>query len=150
MFRGSFVHLIDAKGRVSIPARYREVVVSSGRSELVVTRCPKSPPPRLEAYPIGAWEKLDEQLQNRAGRFDGDVMLFEDFFVGNAQSCEIDSQGRILIPTALREWAGLEKEIVFSGARDRFRIWNREAWEQEQQVAALKIQSDEFLSKLNL
>ncbi len=150
MFRGSFVHLIDAKGRVSIPARYREVVVSSGRSELVVTRCPNSPPPRLEAYPVGVWEKLDEQLQNRAGRFDPHMMRFEDFFVGNAQSCEIDAQGRILIPTALREWAGLEKEVVFSGARDRFRIWNPEAWEQEQQVAALKIQSGELLSKLNL
>jgi MraZ protein len=150
VFRGSFVHLIDAKGRVSIPARYREVVVSSGRSELVVTRCPNSPPSRLEAYPVGVWEKLDEQLQNRAGRFDPDMMRFEDFFVGNAQSCEIDSQGRILIPTALREWAGLEKEVVFSGARDRFRIWTRESWEQEQQVAALKIQSGELLSKLNL
>ena len=123
--------------------------MASGRSEIVVTRCPMSPPPRLEAYPIGAWEKLDDRLRERA-RFDTDVMLFEDFFIGNAQSCEIDSQGRILIPTALREWAALDKEVVFSGARDRFRIWNREAWEQEQQVALLKIQSDGFLSKLNL
>ena len=109
-----------------------------------------NPPPRLEAYPIVAWEKLDERLRDHNKRFNPEFMRFEDFFIGNAQSCEIDSQGRILIPTALREWAQLEKEIVFSGARDRFRIWNREAWEQEQQVAQLKAQSDEFWSKLNL
>jgi MraZ protein len=149
VLRGSFVHTIDAKGRVSIPVRYREVVVSSGRSELVVTRCLMNPPPRLEAYPIAAWEKLDERLREHT-RFNPDFMRFEDFFIGNAQSCEIDSQGRILIPTALREWAQLEKEVVFSGARDHFLIWNREAWEKEQQVAQLKIQSDEFLIKLNL
>lgn len=149
MFRGSFAHSIDAKGRVSIPARYRDFLISTGRSEIVVTRCPLNPPPRLEAYSIGAWEQLEQRLM-QLNRFDRDVMLFEDFFIGNAQFCEVDSQGRVLIPTALREWAGLSKDVIFSGARDRFRIWSRESWDQEQNVALLKIQSDGFLNKLNL
>jgi MraZ protein len=140
---------MDAKGRVSIPARFRDFLVSSGRSEIVVTRCPLTPPARLEAYSITAWEELERRLMS-LGRFDRDVITFEDFFIGNAQFCEIDPQGRILIPPALREWAGLTKDVIFSGARDRFRIWSREGWEQEQAHALTKIQSDGFLAKLNL
>lgn len=149
MFRGSFEHVIDAKGRVSIPARFREVIVASGRSEIVLTCCPDAPPARLEAYPIQAWERFEQQSRERLNPFDRSVMLFEDFFIGNAQHCEIDAQGRILVPASLRDFATLEKDVVFTGALDKFRIWNRDAWQAQQSAAMVKIQSGELLAKLS-
>jgi MraZ protein len=147
-FRGSFEHLIDQKGRVSVPIRFREIVQASGRSEIIVTKCPHNPPPRLEAYPLPQWERFQEAFL-KLNRFDRDVMRLDDFYNGNAHVCEIDAQGRILLPPPLRDWAGITKEVWFSGAADRFRLWSREAWQQQQQDAEAAFKTTpEFLGKL--
>jgi MraZ protein len=150
VFRGSFEHLIDQKGRVSVPARFREIIQATGKAQVVITKCPLNPPPRLEAYPLPAWERFEEEF-SRLNRFDPAVIHLEDFYNGNAQVCEIDNQGRILVPPTLREWAGLRKEIVLSGARDKFRVWSRDSWQQSQgdAQAAFKA-SPEMLARLNL
>lgn len=140
---------MDQKGRVSIPARFREQALASGSPILVLTRFTSSSTRCLDAYPIAAWERFEEEFQ-RQKRFDRAVILFENLYLGNAQPCEIDAQGRILIPPALREWSRLEKEIVFSGARDKFRIWDRAAWNQIQLEAETALHDPAFLEKLNL
>ncbi|MEA2626658.1 MAG: transcriptional regulator MraZ [Candidatus Binatota bacterium] len=144
MFRGTFEHLIDAKGRISIPARFRELVQASGRAEVVITRSPINPPPCLEAYPIEEWRRFEEEYLARNGfqrRFDRVVKQFEDLYFGNAHTCEIDTQGRILVPPALRDWAGLSKDVVFSGALDRFRLWSKDAWSASQTQAEAEFQN---------
>lgn len=149
VFRGSFEHVIDQKGRVSVPARFREQVLASGSPTLVVTRFAVTATRCLDVYPVAAWERFEEDFQ-RQRRFDRNVILFENFYLGNAQPCEIDAQGRILIPPALREWCRLEKQVMFSGARDKFRIWDRAAWDQNQAEAESALHDPEFLEKLNL
>ena len=149
MFRGSFEHVIDQKGRVSIPARFREQILASGSPVLVLTRFTSRSIRCLDAYPIAAWERLEDDFQ-RLKRFDPSVIVIENFYLGNAQPCDIDAQGRILIPPGHREWGRLDKEIVFSGARDKFRIWDRAAWNHMQTEAETALHDPAILEKLNL
>ena len=87
----------------------------------------------------------------KLNRFDPTVHKLENFFLGSAHSCEIDNQGRILVPAALRVWAGLTKEVMFVGASDKFRIWDLRAWEQSLADAEAAFKTDPAaLSRLNL
>lgn len=149
MFRGSFEHLIDQKGRVSIPSRFREIVLSSGSPQIFITRFSLDSTRCLDGYPVAEWDRFEERFQ-KLPHFDRNVILFENLYIGNAQSCEIDSQGRILIPPSLREWAGLAKHVTFSGAGQIFRLWDRQAWNQIQAEAEAALRNSDFLSKLNL
>jgi MraZ protein len=149
VFRGSFEHLIDQKGRVSVPSRFREIVLSSGSPQVFLTRFSLDSARCLDAYPISEWDRFEEQFQ-RLKHFDRNVILFENFYIGNAQGCEIDSQGRILVPPSLRQWAGLSKDVVFSGAGHKFRLWDRNAWDQVQAEAEVALRDTDFLNKLNL
>lgn len=150
MFYGKFQHLIDQKGRVSVPAPFREIIQISGRSDLMLARCPVGPPPLLEGYTISGWQELEEKLL-KLPKFSPMVLKLESFFFGTAHHCDIDNQGRILIPPPLREWSGLAKEVVFSGAVGRFRICDVAVWEQTQSEAEAAFRADpEFFSKLNL
>ncbi len=150
MFYGKFHHLIDPKGRVSVPAPFREIIQVSGRSDLMLARCPVGPPPLLEGYTFSGWQELEEKIL-KLPKFSPMVLKLENFFFGTAHRCEVDNQGRILIPPALREWAALGKDVVFSGAVSRFRICDVAAWEQSQGEAEAAFKADpEFFSKLNL
>lgn len=149
MFRGSFEHLIDQKGRVSVPSRFREIVLSSGNSQIFITRFSLDSTRCLDSYPVAEWDRFEEQFQ-KLRHFDRNVILFENFYIGNAQPCEIDSQGRILVPPSLRQWAGLTKDVVFSGAGHKFRLWDRTAWDQVQAEAEAALRDGDFLAKLNL
>ncbi|MGH7822946.1 MAG: division/cell wall cluster transcriptional repressor MraZ [Candidatus Binatia bacterium] len=149
MFRGSFDHVIDQKGRVSVPARFRELILASGSNQIFITRFLIDSSRCLDAYPAAAWERFEEEFKKQK-RFDRSVILFENFYQGNAQVCEVDAQGRILIPPSLREWAHITKEVVFSGARDKFRIWDRSAWSHTQTEAEAALHTPEFLSKIDL
>jgi MraZ protein len=149
VFQGSFEHVIDQKGRVSIPARFRELILATGNPRIVVTCFRVNSSRCLDAYPAPAWDRFEEEFQ-RQKRFDRNVILFENLYLGNAQPCEIDNQGRILVPPALRNWARLGKRVVLSGARDKFRIWDHDAWTQIQQEAEEALDDPEFLARLNL
>jgi MraZ protein len=150
VFSGNYHHLIDPKGRVSVPSTFRDLVQLSGTSAIFLTPHPLSPPRFLEAYPVPTWLEFKEKLL-KLNRFDPIVVKLEHLFIGSAHRCDIDSQGRILIPGKLREWASLSKDVVFSGAADRFRLFDREAWEQarDDAEAAFKANPD-LLSRLNL
>lgn len=150
MFSGNFSHVVDGKGRVSVPSSFRELVQSSGTAAIFLAPHPVNPPHVLEAYPAAAWLELKAKLL-KLNRFDPTVVMLESFLVGMAYRCDIDSQGRILIPTRLREWANLGKDVVFVGATDRFRIYDRVAWEQTWNDAAATFKANpELLIRLNL
>lgn len=126
MFRGRYIHTIDAKGRTSIPARFREVIAESGDSRLVLTNFDRC----LVAYSIEEWEKLERKAA-ALPQMKKEVKAFHRYFVSGATECEIDGQGRILVPPTLREYAQLEKDIVLVGLLRKFEIWSLPVWEEE-------------------
>jgi MraZ protein len=126
MFRGISFHTIDSKGRIIVPARFRDVIKASGEDGIVVTRMDDC----LFAYTHDRWRELEQKildLPEKSGR----MRRFERRFISAAQDCKCDAQGRILIPPFLKKYAELEKEIVLAGMLKRFEIWSRERWDQE-------------------
>ena len=128
MFRGKFEHTIDDKGRISVPARFREVLQASNDDRVVITNFIISSARCLDVYPHAAWVRLEEQLREKP-QFDQRVMRFQNFYFANAHECELDKQGRILLAPSLREYAALKKDAVFTSALDKFRIWDKEQWD---------------------
>ena len=127
MFRGSFEHTVDEKGRVSIPAKFREILLKLEDERLVATKFILDSRRCLDVYPQTAWDKFEDELKEKP-RFEENFLKLENFYFSNAQDCVLDKQGRILLPPVLREYAGLKKEVVFSGAREKFRIWDKTVW----------------------
>lgn len=121
MFMGEFQHSIDAKGRLIVPAKFREKLGDT----FVVTRgldgC-------LFGYPLEEWNKLEEKL-NEMPLAKKDARLFVRFFYSAATECEIDKQGRINIPQTLRTHAQLEKSCVIIGVSNRIEIWDEARWQ---------------------
>ncbi len=117
MFRGEFNHSIDAKGRVIIPAKFREEL----GERFVIT---KENGGCLAVHPMDKWEVLEKKLESLPRR-DFDV---QRYFLGSASEEGIDKQGRTLVPIALREFAGIEKEVVIVGILDRVEIWDKAKW----------------------
>lgn len=122
MFKGEYDHTIDAKGRLIIPARFRELL----GEECVVTRgldgC-------IALYPKEAWEAIEQKLR-ALPTIDKKARKFERFFISGASDCEIDKQGRILIPQTLREFAHLDKDVVLAGNLERIEIWDKAMWKE--------------------
>lgn len=120
MFMGEYNHTIDAKGRLIIPAKFREAL----GEEFILTRgldgC-------LSIYPMDEWKSFEEKLK-ALPLTDKNARAFLRFFVAGATSCELDKQGRILVPSTLREFAGLEKEVVLTGNLTRIEVWSKEKW----------------------
>jgi MraZ protein len=124
MFEGRFSNTLDDKGRVAIPARYREALAGSGQDKLMVTSFNISGVPCLEAYDTRAWQDLVVAIQARAGAFGNAKALFESVYIGEAQPCQPDKQGRILLPQWLRERARLTGEVVFIGVGRKFQMFD--------------------------
>jgi transcriptional regulator MraZ len=127
MFRGSFEHTVDEKGRVSIPSKFREILIKLEDDRLVATKFILNSHRCLDVYPQIEWEKFEEELKEKP-RFDETFLKLENFYFSNAQDCFLDKQGRILLPPVLREYAGLKKNVVFTGSREKFRIWDKDSW----------------------
>lgn len=126
MFMGEYNHTIDAKGRLIVPSKFREEL----GEEFVVT---KGLDDCLFVYPLDEWAHIEEAfrkvpLTNKKARD------FVRFFFAGAASCEVDKQGRILLPPSLRAYAGLEKEIVSAGVLNRVEIWDKEKWERSNDI----------------
>ena len=126
MFWEQFERTIDAKGRVSIPSRFREILSSRYADDrLIVTSLVD---PCLIAYPVAEWQALEERVR-QLPRFDPAVVRVKRVLVSGATECPIDRNGRILIPPVLRKFAGLEREVVWAGMGDTSDIWSKENWE---------------------
>ncbi len=126
MFRGSSFHTIDAKGRLIIPARFRDVIRADGGERVMLSRMDGC----LVAYPLDGWRRIESRILQLAQKNDS-LRRFRRVFIGGAFDCACDKQERILIPPLLRDYAGLQKDVVLVGVLDHFEIWSREKWEQE-------------------
>ena len=120
MFMGEYSHTIDSKGRLIIPSKFREELGEN----FVLTRgldgC-------LSIYPAASWKAFEKKLAELP-LTSKDARTFTRFFVSGATGCELDKQGRILVPGTLREYAGLEKDVVLTGNINRIEIWSKRKW----------------------
>ena len=126
MFRGRSVHTLDAKGRIRIPSRFREILKSLYDDRFIITNYDRC----LIAYPLQEWEKIEEKL-GELSLVRQDVKAFQRFFISGAVECNFDKQGRVLIPPTLREHALLEREVVLAGMVKSFEIWSKPMWDEE-------------------
>lgn len=128
MFRGTFEQRIDEKGRVNVPAKFRDVLNELGDDRLFVTNFRVGDVRCLEARPYSEWLKLEARVAARSDLSAGAMEFYDNFYLPGAQECPIDKQGRLLVPPGLREYAALVKEVVFAGGRGKFRIWDKTKW----------------------
>lgn len=121
MFMGEYNHTIDAKGRLIIPAKFREQL----GEEFVIT---KGMDGCLFVYPFEAWQEFEDKLKALPLTVNKEARKFSRFFLAGAATVELDKQGRALVPATLREFAGLDKEVVLAGVLDRIEIWDKDKW----------------------
>ena len=122
MFMGEYNHTIDAKGRLIVPAKFREILGDN----FIVT---KGLDGCLFVYPNDEWTRFEEKLKSLP-LTNKNARQFTRFFLAGAAACEVDKQGRILLPQVLREFASLEKDVVLVGVASRIEIWSRERWDE--------------------
>jgi MraZ protein len=125
MFRGRSRHTLDEKGRLAIPARFKETLNRKEESCLVVTNYINC----LRAFAKDDWRVIEDKAA-KLSTMDTTVNTYLRYYIGGAQECEL-KQGRITLPPDLREIAGLSKEVVLVGALNMFEIWDKDRWEVE-------------------
>lgn len=136
MFRGSSFHTIDPKGRIIIPARFRDDIQAGGGDGVVISNLDKT----LYAYTFNEWHAIERKILSAKNEH---MRRFKRYFLGNACECYCDKQGRILIPPSLRSYAMLEKDIVLAGILDHFEIWSRDLWVIENELMEQELEKEE-------
>jgi MraZ protein len=127
MFRGQFVHSVDAKGRISLPARFRDVLLADDDARFVLT--PALFDPCLHLYPMRAWEEFEQKVSELPS-LDPNAVRFRRMYVSAAVECELDKAGRVLVPPHLRERAELDKsEALWAGMGRILELWSRARWD---------------------
>ena len=121
MFMSEYNHTLDTKGRLIIPAKFREVL----GEEFVIS---KGMDGCLFVYANDDWNAFEQKLTSLP-LINKEARQFARFFLAGAATVEVDKQGRILIPAVLREFAGLDKDVVLVGVASRIEIWSKEKWE---------------------
>lgn len=126
MFRGVNGINVDVKGRIVMPTRYRDTLQVESRGSIVLTidteeKC-------LLLYPLTMWEEIESKLAALPS-FNPAARRIQRLLIGHATEAELDSNGRILLPPLLREYADLQKRIMLVGQGKKFEIWNEEHWQ---------------------
>jgi MraZ protein len=138
-FRGINNIALDAKGRMAMPARYRERLLECCGGRLVVTvdrdHC-------LLVYPLPEWEVIENQLVSLPS-LNKTARVLQRLLIGHATELEMDGQGRILLPAMLRDYAGLSKKAVLIGQGKKFEIWDEDTWSENQQEWIASAQADD-------
>jgi MraZ protein len=141
MLRGASQINLDAKGRLSIPSRYRAQLQETCKGQMVITvdkdYC-------LLIYPLQEWEEVERKL-NRLPNLNKQARRLQRLMIGYASEVDLDSNGRLLLPKELRAFAGLEKQVVLLGQGNKFELWdetrwndNRDAWLAEESDGPLE------------
>lgn len=121
MFMGEYNHTIDIKGRLIIPSKFRDILGDT----FVIT---KGLDGCLFVYDNNEWKAFEEKLKSLP-LTNKDARQFVRFFLAGAAEVEVDKQGRILVPSTLRDFAEMEKDVVLVGVASRIEIWSKERWE---------------------
>ncbi|NLM45909.1 MAG: division/cell wall cluster transcriptional repressor MraZ [Firmicutes bacterium] len=133
MFMGEYQHMLDAKGRIIMPAKFREELGERFIMTRGLDNC-------LFVYPLSEWAQLEQKL--KALPFTrSDARAFMRFFFSGATECELDKQGRVVIPNNLRVHAKLQKDVVVIGVSSRVEIWSQEVWNQYSEKTGLSFES---------
>jgi|ERR687891_2084518 MraZ protein len=128
MFRGRYQHTIDPKGRLSIPAKFRDVLAQSGDHADEVVVVPNEH--ALEVYPLEDWQRIEEKL-NAQSMFTPEVRQLSRLYMSRAKDVALDGAGRILLPPDTRKQAGLDKDVTLvAGGRRMFEVWDRARFEE--------------------
>lgn len=125
VFRGISELALDAKGRLAIPARHREGLANGTGGPLIVTADPGG---CLLVYPFVEWRPIEARLMSLSS-FDERIRSLQRLIVGHADEVDIDAAGRILIPPALRKYAGLDKRVVLVGQGRKLELWDDVRWQ---------------------
>src|SRR3989441_5863817 len=126
MFRGRYLHTIDPKGRLSIPAKFRDALRNDYDGRLVVVPNEVC----LEVHPLEEWERIEEKLREKS-LFDPDVRKLGRLYISRAKDTALDRAGRILIPQDVREQGGLTRDVTLvGGGRRHFEVWDRARFEE--------------------
>ena len=136
VFRGQYIHKISSSGRTSMPIRFREILRKKYKTNKIII---SSFDQCAVGYPLSEWEKLESKI-SELPQFKTDIVEFERYLIGNANECEIDTEGRIMIPTAIRKGLTIKSSIVYVGMLSRFEIWSEKAWEPNNKTSFKKFQ----------
>ena len=132
VFRGVQHINMDAKGRLAMPARQREPLVSQSAGQVVVTIDTQSP--CLVIYPLPEWERIEKDIQNLPALKPA-VKRFQRLMLGYATDLELDGNGRLLLPQPLRDYAQLDKKLVLVGQGNKLELWSEAQWLAERDQA---------------
>ena len=124
MFRGQFIHKISKTGRISVPSKFRDNLKKKYRTNFLILSTFEN---SIICYPLPEWDKLEDKL-SRLPQFKKETVEFERYLIGNAHECEIDTEGRIMIPSILRKDFNINDSAVFVGMLSRFEIWSEKVW----------------------
>ena len=125
-FSGKYYYTVDPKGRIIIPAPFREIITSNYSSKLYITNAPFDR--CLFIYPMEEWNKLQEQIRTKP-KSDEAIRFFLRRVIASATETEMDRQGRLLVPIALREDANINSNVVMAGQIERIELWDRSEWD---------------------
>ncbi len=126
MLVGKYQNSIDAKSRMIIPAKFREELGTKCVVSKALDHC-------LEIHPMEEWESFVNEKLKVLSSFDPKARQLARYFASSAVECEVDKQGRLTIPQELREYAGIEKELVTVGAFEKIEVWSKDSWEKYEQ-----------------
>ena len=128
MFQGASSLSLDAKGRLSVPTRHRDALVSMSEGQITITRHPHG---CLMVFPRTEWLKFRERI----AELPMSAQWWKRIFLGNAQDVEMDGTGRVLVAPELRQAASLNKEVVLLGMGNHFELWDRATYEAKEAEA---------------
>ena len=138
MFRGVNALNLDAKGRMAMPAKYRDRLQETCNGQLIITvdrdHC-------LLLYPLPEWEIIERKLV-KLPSFNLQARRLQRLLIGHATETEIDGAGRILLPPPLREFAELDKRVVLIGQGNKFELWNEASWDERREQWLAKDEDD--------
>ncbi|MDC9605939.1 division/cell wall cluster transcriptional repressor MraZ [Xenorhabdus griffiniae] len=130
MFRGATLVNLDSKGRLTVPARYREMLNEASTGQMVCTIDLHQP--CLLLYTLPEWEIIEKKL-SRLSSMNPAERRVQRLLLGHASECQMDSAGRLLLASTLRQHAGLTKEVMLVGQFNKFELWDEQVWYQQVQ-----------------
>jgi len=151
VFRGISNLNLDAKGRLAVPTKYRDEITSDFKGQMILTvdygvRC-------LVLYPMSKWVETEQNILSLPNLSEA-AREIKRLVIGHASDVEMDGQGRIMLASPLRDYAGMEKKLIMIGQGDKFVLWDEDSWkvgcDNMRESAPINIQNDESLKGLSI